>query len=158
MSKSTFERVAEWNYRCNKEPLLVGTEEYWDALELQLLRIQEELKETMKAVHDRDLVELLDGGCDLDVTVSGLNYLSGLEYQKAINRVLSNNDVKYTTEIAYAIEASNKYTADGEDCEVQSVQDNGEIYFSVHRTSDNKIMKLLNHPKVSLVDLAVEVS
>lgn len=46
--------------------------------------------------------EVLDGGCDMDVTVAGLNFLSGHNYGPAIQSVLANNDAKYTPNKAHA--------------------------------------------------------
>lgn len=153
MSRSTFTRVAEWNKRCNKSPAVLGSDQYWTDLENQLKRIQEELDEAFEAVAIKNMPELLDAGCDLDVTVSGLNFLSGFRYDTAIDRVLTNNDEKYTTDADVAMETSEMYSSRGMPCEVQSVVDDGEVYHSVHRIKDNKIMKFRGHPTVELEDL-----
>lgn len=153
MSKSTFTRVAEWNKRCNKEPLEKGTDAYWDALDNQVARIQEELDEAREAIAIRSNIELLDAGCDLNVVVSGLNFLAGGSYDEAIDRVLSNNELKYTTDADEALQTAEMYSNRKMECEVQSVVDEGEVYHSVHRVSDNKIMKLKGHPTVTLSDL-----
>ncbi len=151
--KSTFERVSEWNEAAGKIPAERGTEAYWLALENQIERIQEELDETLKAVQERDLVEVLDGGCDLDVTVAGLNFLTDLPYDKAIGRVLDNNDVKLTISIDEAEDAQRHYDGLGIECDVITVTVDDATFYSVHRTKDDKIMKLLDHPRVDLSDL-----
>lgn len=158
--QSTYQRVAEWNNRCNKTPLEIGTEEYWKSLEDQMERILEEAQETVDAIKARDLTEVLDGGVDMDVVVSGLNYLMGLDYSEAVDRVLSNNDMKYTEDFDVAVETALFYCDKGLECDIQEVLVEGDgmtsmdkEFFSVHRQSDNKIMKLLDHPRVSLADL-----
>ena len=154
--KSTFERVAHWNTIADKTPAEIGTDAYWAGLENQVKRIQEELDETLKAIHERNLVEVLDGGCDLDVTVAGLNFLHGLPYEEAIDRVLSNNDVKVTQDFAVAFDAQQHYEGLKHpiECTISQVDEGGNRYFSVHRLKDDKIMKFLNHPQVDLTDLA----
>lgn len=121
--------------------------------------------------------EVLDAGCDLDVVVSGLNYLSGHDYSGAITAVLDNNDEKYTHDLTFA-ELSLKKYGEGHnikqvDCRIDNLlsgdqatveqmdklgydlfQDGDGVMFcrlySVHRDSDDKICKLLNHPSVDL--------
>lgn len=153
--KSTFERVAYWNTIADKTPSEVNSESYWAALENQVGRIQEELDETLKAIRERNPVEVLDGGCDLDVTVAGLNFLHGLPYEEAIDRVLSNNDVKVTTDFEVAYDTQKHYETLHHpiECTISQVDEGGNRYFSVHRLKDDKIMKLLNHPRVDLTDL-----
>ena len=115
--------------------------------------------------------EILDAGCDLDVVVAGLNFLSGHAYSHAIEEVLANNDAKYTGVVDFAIDSLESY-GDGHrivstHIEVESSQrdelmeggfityvKNGSlfaIFHTVHRDEDDKIMKLLGHPKVDLV-------
>ena len=122
--------------------------------------------------------EILDAGCDLDVVVAGLNFLSGHDYDGAIEAVLGNNDLKYTYNRTDAEKALTKVLIkDGKSThrivEVQvgamvdsevTVRDlelsgydaliiDGTphvIAYSVHRNSDDKICKLLNHPTVDL--------
>lgn len=102
--------------------------------------------------------EILDAGCDLDVVVSGANFLAGHDYESAINEVLDNNDVKFTCDLDFAEES---LKALGEDThEIVAVQFDGVdeesqisiplLAFSVHRKADDKICKLLNHPRVNL--------
>jgi hypothetical protein len=115
--------------------------------------------------------EILDAGCDLDVVVAGLNFLSGHAYSLAIEEVLANNDAKYTGVVDFAIDSLESY-GDGHrivstHIEVESSQrddlleggfttyiKNGllfAIFHTVHRDKDDKIMKLLGHPKVDLI-------
>lgn len=153
--ESTYKVVSRWNEAAGKIPAEKGTPEYWKTLENQVDRIQEELDETKEAIANRDLVELLDGGCDLDVTVAGLNFLTDLPYEEAISRVLANNEAKLTTDFDEADDAVRHYEglAHPIPCYVVTVTVDDETYYSVHREFDDKIMKLLDHPRVSLKDL-----
>ena len=208
---NTFERVSTWNTLCGKDAEVIGTPEYFASLVNQGKRIQEELDEYFLAVDacqrlantdngqtiqikgesvtvDDDLrehwmVEILDAGCDLDVTVAGANYLAGHQYGDAIGRVLSNNDEKYTYDRTKAEAALLKLGSsthrivevpvriDIHECDDPEVvkdkekmaelgYDTVELYgaicvyvYSVHRNEDDKICKLLNHPKVDMSDL-----
>ena len=123
--------------------------------------------------------EILDAGCDLDVVVAGTNFISGHDYQGAINSVLDNNDVKYThilddasaalahlgeedhnivaTKVLIDFDDENLSITDGIENLIehgytaQEIDGNAVVYqYSVHRNSDDKICKLLNHPKVDL--------
>ena len=65
MSKSTYERVSEWNSIAGKSPVTIGSDAYYEALINQCERIQEELNETLEAIKNRNLDGIVDGGCDL---------------------------------------------------------------------------------------------
>ena len=123
--------------------------------------------------------EILDAGCDLDVVVAGTNFISGHNYQGAIDTVLGNNDVKYThilddanaalqslgadthsivaTKVLIDFDDENLSNDDGMEnlrehgFTVEEIDGNVAVnQYSVHRNSDDKICKLLNHPKVDL--------
>jgi hypothetical protein len=114
--------------------------------------------------------EILDAGCDLDVVVAGVNFLSGHDYEGAIDVVLNNNDVKYTPDIKFAQKSCDALGAghsikkvridigDEDDEELKGLGyitfvSNGikqAFVYSIHRDSDDKICKLLDHPKVDL--------
>lgn len=117
--------------------------------------------------------EILDAGCDLDVVVAGLNFLSGHDYDGAIEVVLGNNDLKYTynrTDAEKALLKAGPSThsiievpveVEDEDVSARDLELSGYdvwfdgkvthvIAYSVHRDSDDKICKLLNHPTVDL--------
>lgn len=147
VTESTFKRVKDWNDACGKEPLEKGSEAYWKALEDQLGRIMEELQETIdKGLKQRNFEELLDGGCDLDVTVAGFNGMLNMAYQGAINSVLDNNDEKIHTVHSEALKTLAYYEQGGEHCYIHS----GNKGYVVKRVSDDKIMKPYNHPRVDL--------
>ena len=126
--------------------------------------------------------EVLDAGADLDVVVAGLNFLSGHNYDGAIDAVLSNNDAKYTPDIDFANISLQEYNTDGTETHtIKKVRvdlsdtnkdeahsqgyntfvSNGRLQsfvYSIHRISDDKICKLLNHPKVDLAPFCVGYS
>jgi hypothetical protein len=102
--------------------------------------------------------EIADALCDLDVVVAGGAFLSGHDHESAINAVLENNDVKYTTDHSFARESLEALGADTHHIVTVELRD-GNLktsypthYSSVHRNSDDKICKLLNHPKVNLTE------
>lgn len=96
--------------------------------------------------------EILDAGADLDVVVSGFNYVAGHDYEGAIGAVMDENHTKYTLNVSFAEESmvDLKRKNPEHDFEVQSFIEDDVTYYSVHRCSDNKICKLLWHPKVDL--------
>lgn len=159
-------KVAVWNMRCNKSPMQRKTPEWKKAMLNQLARIQEELDETIAGVGDMDENEVLDGLTDIQVVFEGAVFLSGLPVDEAFERVMANNDLKFTQNYEEAELAVEHHGIDH--FHVQEYQELtepdehgnqfnvGKPYYSVHRNKDNKICKLLNHPRVDLSDL-VEV-
>jgi phosphoribosyl-ATP pyrophosphohydrolase len=74
-----------------------------DSVDAQLGFIFEELTETIDALESGDRVELLDGACDLFVTVSGLMQkleAQGYDVARAIERVNENNLSKFPKTIS----------------------------------------------------------
>lgn len=153
----TFEQVSIWNQKADKSPEEVGTEEYWKSLENQLERIQEEVDETREAIGNRDLKGVVDGGCDIDVTSAGLNYLVNGAQDQAMQAVLDNNDLKVTEDYCEAFDTQGVYQSKGLDCGIHEAEVEGKKWYSVHRMSDDKILKLLGHPKVDLSEFIPKV-
>lgn len=144
-------RVAIWNTRCSNSPAVRGTKEWKIAMLNQLERLQEELDETKVAVEQGDELETLDGLVDIRVVLDGAVFLSRLSVDEAFDAVMDNNDLKYTQNYDEAFDAVQHYGADK--FNIQEWVDKDDIsYFSVHRNSDNKICKLLDHPKVDLTE------
>jgi hypothetical protein len=156
MIETTYDKVALWNKRCDKTPAETGTEEYWEALSNQAKRIEEELKELTDAIEDRDLVETFDALLDLDVVVSGGLFLSNGDYAGGIEAVLENNDNKYTDrkETAYAVDNHYKDLVATRVHEVSVGDIFDSKFYSVHRVSDDKILKFPGHPQVNLAPFA----
>jgi len=157
---STIEAVSQWNQFCGKSSLInEDSDTYWAGLKNQAERVKEELDELFAAIAARDSLEVLDAGADLDVVVSGLNFLAGHDYAGAIEAVLDNNDLKYTTDKNIAEYVISKlYSADTHEVVkvVAEVKYDGHDQlmqipiYSVHRLSDDKICKLVDHPTVDL--------
>lgn len=148
-----YERIALWNQKAGKSPISPDDEAYWILLENQTQRIEEELRELRKALKKRNLAKLLDAGCDLEVVVAGLNYICGLEYKSAIERVLDNNELKVVTDRQLVEDSIEPYRQKGIETKIVEVTLDGESYYSLHRVEDDKILKLNNHTQVDLSDI-----
>ncbi|MBP0012782.1 MAG: hypothetical protein J7545_20630 [Roseofilum sp. SBFL] len=148
-----YERIALWNQKAGKSPVSPDDEAYWVLLENQTQRIEEELRELRTALKKRNLAKLLDAGCDLEVVVSGLNYMCCLEYKSAIQRVLDNNELKVVKDRQLVEDSIEPYRQKGIETKIVEVTLDGESYYSLHRVEDDKILKLNNHTKVDLSDI-----
>lgn len=146
-NRSTYERVSEWNERCSNTPSEVGTDEYWKSLSNQAERIKEELDELTEAIENKDTIEAFDALLDLDVVVAGGLYLSNGDYTGGITAVLDNNDLKYT---GHRLLLANATTQLAHEPEAIHVEVSPQGWYSIHRDSDNKVMKFPGHPKVNL--------
>ena len=153
-------RVANWNKICNNQAPVIGSALRQTMLLQQCERIQEELNETIKAITESDELELLDGLVDMRVVLEGAVYLSGLDADSAFEAVMDNNNEKYTTNLSFAERSVESLGDDTHEIqeykELTDPDEDGYQFnvglptYSVHRLSDNKICKLLNHPKVDL--------
>ena len=114
----------------------------------QLSYVFEELTETIDALENGDAVELLDGYCDLLVTVHGLGQklqAAGFDTQEAEKRVNANNMSKYipTNETIHYDPSFTKTL-------------NEEYNVYVLRDSNMKVRKPSNFQSVDLSDLVPE--
>lgn len=69
-----------------------------ESINNQISFIFSELEETIEAFEEQDAVEVLDGACDLFVTVVGLMQkleVAGFNVQEALKRVNENNNSKF---------------------------------------------------------------
>lgn len=155
---STYKKVAKWNEKCGNVPLTAGTEAYYNNVLNQLKRIAEELNETIEAANSKNLLELVDGGLDLDVVVAGLNYIIGADYDSGISRVLTNNDLKHTKSIKIARNWLTFHADNGVDATIHSSQVGSSTYHCVRRNEDGKILKYGNFPKVDLTDTLPQIA
>lgn len=82
-----------------------GGEADLDGIANQIEIIREEFNETVDAFfEDRDAVELVDGACDMFVTVAGLMQIlevSGVNIEKALARIIQNNLNKFPSEFEF---------------------------------------------------------
>lgn len=144
-----FNYLKGWNENADYSPTVMP-----QLIEGQLLRIQEELKETFQAHSEKDDIEILDGAVDILVTAVGLVQLlsrTGTDVGGAMQEVAQNNLMKFTDVQSEAEETRDHYKTKGEDCEVHTVYtDEGGSIYAVLRNSDNKLLKPINHPRVEL--------
>lgn len=153
---SNFEKVLEWNKRCGKLPEKVGTDAFWFAIEKQMERIAEESREVLTEIRDRNLNNLIPEICDLEFTVLGLAMMTQHNHQEAMSRIFASNDTKYTRYFACAEESQAVYLEKGMPCKITESVVDGVSYFSIHKTSDDKILKLKHHEKTVFEDLVPE--
>lgn len=144
-----------WNIRAGLNAAKRFSPEYWKTLENQAERMMEELKETIQAIRERDALGLIDGQVDMDFVLRGFTYLSQFDHEAALNRVCDNNDLKITTDAGTALRWLDEHSEKDPQTayEIVSTEVNGVTHYSVHRLSDNKVIKPLNHPTVTLYDL-----
>ncbi|AEJ81329.1 phosphoribosyl-ATP pyrophosphohydrolase [Erwinia phage Rouille] len=155
MYVTTNNPVHLWNIRAGLNAAKRYSPEYWKALENQAERMMEELKETIQAIRERDALGLIDGQVDMDFVLQGFTYLSQLDHETGLKRVCDNNDLKITEDAGTALRWLDEHNEKDPQtaCEVVGTEVNGKVYYTVHRLSDNKIMKPVNHPTVTLYDL-----
>lgn len=156
---NTFNKVSQWNERCGNNPQPAGTNQYWDSLTNQALLIKEELLELFEAIEQKNILEAIDAGLDLDVVVSGLNYLVGADYSTGIKLVTGNNDLKYTKSLKKAQNWLKFHGDNGGDAHLVETQVGSQTYYCI-KNSNGKVVKYGNFPKVDLTptapDLAIE--
>ena len=148
---NSLDSVRDWNLKCANQPKEIYTEDYWKSLQNQAERLLEESKELVDALKARDRKETVDALCDIQVVLNGLIFLSQHNHDGAMETICSNNDLKYSTSRSEAEKwAGEIEKTKGESVHVQMAEFNGKRYYTVHRDSDNKIMKPIGHPDVDL--------
>lgn len=150
-------RVHQWNAKAGLTPAERFSPEYWKALSNQAERLQEELDELKRAIRLRDTVEVLDGQVDIDFVLQGFTYLSQFDHDKSLERVSDNNDLKLTKSFHQGMIWLEEHGEANptEHFILLATEFDGEVFYSVHRESDNKVIKPLDHPAVNLYDLAL---
>lgn len=151
MSFDSLKSIRDWNIKCANRPAEPYSDAYWLSLKNQAERLQEEVTELVEAIKARDRLETVDAQADIQVVLAGLIFLSQHDHDGAMLEVCKNNDQKYFTSrsecehAAWLIEKES-----GVSVNVQPSEFEGKTYWSIHRESDNKIMKPIGHPKVDL--------
>lgn len=141
-------RVTKFNVISGNAPHMGTDYEYWKQLKHQAERVLEEAKELMAACEDERMQDVLDGFLDVRYTneyMEDLLIAGDVDTKKAWDAVCLNNDTKYTTSYTYATESKECLEEKGEVCYIESVQYEGELYYTVKRSGDNKVMKLKHH-------------
>lgn len=151
------ERITKFNHIAGKAPLgfsrEASKEDIWKQIEDQVERVYEEAKEMRDAVKERNLVEVLDGHLDTWYTntyIQDLLQATNVDVKGAKVAVMGNNDSKYTTSKEYAEISARIYLEDDIDVYIDTYDYDGVLYFTVIRTSDDKVMKLLDHQRPEL--------
>lgn len=116
----------------------------------QINFIYEELNETSDALNNEDAKELLDGACDLFVTVAGLMQkleAAGMNVKEALLRVCYNNMDKFPL----AMYAKPQMCPEGAKAEER-------MGYTVYiRESDGKVMKPTTFQSVDIEDCVVDI-
>lgn len=121
----------------------------YDSIDNQLSFIFEELTETIDAMETKNRVELLDGACDLYVTVAGLMQkleAKGYDVARALQRVNQNNLDKFPK-----VMCSGQWMYVKENQFTPIFNDKHECF--VLKDKDGKIRKPVGFKAVNLKDL-----
>lgn len=154
-------RVDLFNNLIGNSPVAPSDKEaWWGQLELQAQLVLEEAEEMYKACKDRDIVEVLDGACDVKYTQSYMETLlkaSGIEFNEAFDEVCKNNSSKFTTNLALAEESKELLLKGGVDVYLEELKYDGTTYYSVKRKTDGKVLKLKGHLRPDISNKIPEV-
>lgn len=82
------EPVSTLNRIAGKTPRKPSDPDYWDVAQAQADLIQSELNEVFKAIKNKDIEQLRDGACDINVTNLGLFYRNSLPYNQDMRAVI----------------------------------------------------------------------
>lgn len=143
------QRVDLFNFLKGNAP--VGTynrEDFWKQIQEQAALILEKAKEQYEAAMNFDLVEVIDGFCDVDYLQeyqATLLKAAGVMLECSKDTVSLNNAQKYTVVYEFAVQSAEALKEKGEDVYINEAVYEGQVYYIVNRTSDNKVMKLLKH-------------
>lgn len=142
--------VTKFNIICGNAPSM-GTElEYWRQLKNQAKRVYEEAKELLDAVEAEDMLGVIDGWADVMYTNEYMDDLlsaAGVNTKGVWDDVCTNNNQKFTTSYSYALASKENLEEQGVECFIEQTVYEGEIYYTVRRNEDMKILKLKNHEK-----------
>jgi len=119
---------------------------FWEQVGNQASLLGEETTEVIDAAQNRDIVELVDGIADVEYVLTWLKTLvaaAGVDISKAKEIVCHNNDSKITTSFELAVESMGIYPEGV--VELFATEIGGINYYTIRRTIDGKIMKLMGH-------------
>lgn len=145
-------RVERFNAITGKAPSK-DLKELYKQIENQCTYLLEEVKETLKAAQENDIIEVVDGVCDVKYVASQLQTLVesvGVDFEGAFSEVCNNNDQKFTTSYVEACGWESYHCELGKDVYISHVKYKGEDYFTVCDAVTNKTLKYENFPKVDL--------
>ena len=145
-------RVERFNVITGKAPSK-DINELYKQIENQCTYLLEEVKETLKAAQEKDIVEVVDGICDVKYVASQLQTLVesiGVNFDGAFSKVCDNNDLKFTQSYQTASEWQDYHLENGKDNYISWVEYKGSVYYTVCDKHTNKTLKFENFPKVDL--------
>lgn len=124
-------------------------DEWWTSLKNDMARVVEEVKETFSAIEEKDRLELLDGVCDIEYTLSKLKMeiiSTGIDYNSAIEAVCNNNHSKhieikdFSEDMERIIKSIELYGGTNE-VYAYKAEYEGKEYVTIKRKSDDKVLK-----------------
>lgn len=145
--------VTRFNIICGNAPSMGSDFEYWRQIRNQAERIYEEAKELLAAAKAEDMVQVLDGWADVMYTNEYMDDLlkaGEVNTKAAWEAVCANNNQKFTTSYTYALGSKEHLEGQGVDCFIEETAFEGEIYYTVRRMGDLKILKLKHHEQPSI--------
>lgn len=154
------QRVTRFNVICGNAPHMGTDYEYWRQLREQAERIYEEALELKEAAWREDMQAVLDGFLDVKYTneyMEDLLVAGDVDTKKGWDIVCFNNDQKFTTSYSYAAESKEALEEKGVGCYLDSTNYEGQTYYVVRRSEDNKILKLKYHESPSLEKCIPEI-
>lgn len=153
-SLKKFEKdIRKFNERCGNVDCTpeMSLAETCSAVLPQAKVILEEAKELLKACEEQDEQELIDGAVDTCVTTLRLLSLLGKRYDlmKAVQLVMENNHLKYTTDVMLANKWAMKLDGSWSGFSIITTEVKGTPYYCL-KDLNGKIRKWEGFPKVEL--------
>lgn len=148
-----YKKIDEWNTRVGNNKQYTSNYQCCTDITKQAWIVHEEVQETIGASKDTDLLETLDGVCDVLYTGLRLAQLlenRGVQVWSALKKVCENNDLKYTRSLATATQWLEDLSATKPFLAIHEYEGNAGTYYCVKDTQTGKVIKPVSHPKVDL--------
>ena len=152
MNNNYLEMVSEFHKTFNAPILETPQIPSTERCNLRVSLMQEELNEIKEAIENNDLVEVVDGLCDLMYVLSGSILEFGLrdKFVELFNEVQRSNMSKACNTQQEALMTLSHYKQkDGTEGYYKKI--NGK--FLVYRASDDKVLKSINYSPANLKDI-----
>ena len=152
MNNNYLEMVSEFHKTFNAPILETPQIPSTERCNLRVSLMQEELNEIKEAIENNDLVEVVDGLCDLMYVLSGsiLEFGLGDKFVELFNEVQRSNMSKACNTQQEALMTLSHYKQkDGTEGYYKKI--NGK--FLVYRASDDKVLKSINYSPANLKDI-----
>mgnify|MGYP003595148931 CR=1 FL=1 len=140
----SYKAVTKFNVLAGGAPSMGCDYEYVQQIKNQAKRVYEEVLELMQACEEESFTGILDAFCDIRYTNEYLEDLlkaGDVQTEKAWLAVCENNLSKFTTSYTYAADSKEYYEEKGVECYIESTAYDGETYFCIKRSEDNKVLK-----------------